>query len=450
MKIKNSGESDILERSFLTNIILLIPFFLLFVDYGIGRTINFSPLKFLLFLCTLIWFIMYLRKKISFHPTILFWSFLFLISADVLSVINATVPFEVLRGTLFHLLLIIEFYLVVTAMSSKSLIQKMIKRIMVAVFLATAYGILQAVVYKLQLNFKNFLDRLYNVFPVRAGLVSMEEISNIQLRWYRVKSFFWDPNAFAVFLICFLFLHLGSFLYYIVNEPKKKLTQVLLFISIFSQFICLILTLSRNAWLGIFAGGIIFFFLQSKLFLNRKVWIAFLIMALIMLVIDLSGLRLYELVVKRIMHTSVSADVLHLTSPLAGLDAFRRHPVFGIGLLNFKYFYQSFYNPSKPFWITHSLFVNFFAETGILGGVANLLIIFFIIKYTFTVLGKLRQDSKGGYWYSILVGFFAGFVAVLSANIFGQDYSYNVWFLMGMNMATARVLDICDKNIGHE
>ncbi|MBM4297407.1 MAG: hypothetical protein FJ143_06660 [Deltaproteobacteria bacterium] len=134
----------------------------------------------------------------------------------------------------------------------------------------------------------------------------------------------------------------------------------------FGEVVALLLTYSRGAWLGLSAAMVFFAFITNR-------WKSFLAM-LAVVAICLTGfpsLRERAFSVLRPLHDPALSDRLRI-----GHDAFRlglEQPILGVGYGRgrLKDALRSRYNytPSEhgPIWHTHNVYIELFAETGILG-----------------------------------------------------------------------------------
>ncbi|MBL7197572.1 MAG: hypothetical protein ISS47_05695 [Candidatus Omnitrophica bacterium] len=89
--------------------------------------------------------------------------------------------------------------------------------------------------------------------------------------------------------------------------------------------------------------------------------------------------------------------------------------------------------------------MQYFAETGILGGVA---FIFFILTFLNLIRINLNKNSEGRYFKIRLFCFFASFVGVLVESIDLDIFKVRpVWFLMALTLALIMIHKSKDDKI---
>ncbi|MFA5357114.1 MAG: O-antigen ligase family protein [Candidatus Omnitrophota bacterium] len=250
----------------------------------------------------------------------------------------------------------------------------------------------------------------------------------------RIYASFGTPNDFGAYLITLLPFLIVSFFVKWRARIFSYLHPALFLLA----FTCLVLSVSRGAWLG---------FISSVLFLG--VWIPSVAVFFIILV-------LLFLFIKPFFHPAVSerlGNLFNFFAPeftndagsierkifwAAGWKMFIARPWIGLGLgtfmFNFKEYVASdyLYGPSYA----HNCYLQMLTENGIIGLVSFLLIpaVFF-----YAGIKLMRVREKVFFWYILL----ASLAAVLGysvqmfvdTNIYSLDLGMLFWVLLGIGAA---------------
>lgn len=441
-------ENSIKEKIGILEILVCIvmPILLVFVDYGVGKVFNFNPLRILLIFSGIIFLIKYFRKEIQFKPTVLFIPFLILLMADAFSFVNAVSKFSVIRGLLIQTALIIIYYFVIHAVHAKNLFNKTINILAVTTLITSISAYIQKFtgLYVL-LPFQRFL----NVYSIRTGI----RTAPAEFTFLRPSSFFIDTNTLAFFLILFLPLFLGLFLYHITSETNSKMKYIYAIVIIL-EIPILVMTLSRNNWIAGFIGILVFSIIERKILIkNVQFWKFAIIIILVTAVFcsipqikDSIHYRLKE-ISKMTTQERSGSDASRLKASMAGWEAFKRYPIFGIGIgaINFTKFYQQNYDSGVKEWDPHCWPIKVLAETGIMGGIANFLWVFIFIRHVLTTKKKLelmQSDKEKQYWHFFVSGAISGIVVLLITSLFGQSFTAEFsYFFIGLVMAGTYIIE---------
>jgi len=117
------------------------------------------------------------------------------------------------------------------------------------------------------------------------------------------------------------------------------------------------------------------------------------------------------------------------------MDAFKTHPIFGVGWRNIEDYTSSFQ-------VTHNSFINTLAELGLLGYIPWFLLIFLTIVHMRRAMNIKGIDGTPEYAY--LSGLFSALVGYLTAVYFlTRQYNHVLYILLGM--AVAQTLIVCQK-----
>jgi O-antigen ligase len=163
--------------------------------------------------------------------------------------------------------------------------------------------------------------------------------------------------------------------------------------------------------------------------------------ALIVLPENLTNLIDPRLYISRIDQTMVKGDEstsIHNELARLAIQLWENNPILGVGFGNFGSSLGGVENA-----LSHSAFLSFLAETGLVGLFVNLLLIIFLSYISYRSIRKYDDNS---FWFAVQVGILVGFVGTISGNItyhyYNQPY---IWFLMGLITAMSRVLGKISK-----
>lgn len=199
----------------------------------------------------------------------------------------------------------------------------------------------------------------------------------------RLNSFYLSPNHLAMIIMPGIIIGLGN----IFMTKKVNLNTALLILPI---LITLFLTHSYGAWIAIFLTLIIFLFIK-----NKKIIFAFLFIFLLFFALENNSDK-FEKIINFKEKTS-------LTSRLAIWQSSKKiisdNWIWGIGPGNFqdKYLtYQKYFTP-YPEWAVpqpHNIFLAFWLQTGFIGLIGFLSLIFLWLTKTIKTLAMLKDSYK--------------------------------------------------------
>lgn len=183
----------------------------------------------------------------------------------------------------------------------------------------------------------------------------------------------------------------------------------------------LLTTYSRGAWLGFAFGVLALFLADRRLWLNKRVWIAGIVVLLIavlafVLIPDIQNNLLSRLDTE---NTS-NSDAGHLAFRLMALDLWLQYPIAGIGLANFFAWTGIIH--------AHSIYVTVLAELGVIG--LGLLFMWLAVALL-TAVKSVNMTAYGTFLRAFTSGLFASFFSLLANNLFQQSfYSAYTWLVM--------------------
>lgn len=253
---------------------------------------------------------------------------------------------------------------------------------------------------------------------------------------FRANSMFNDPNILGGFLAAAMVAMLALRMHHVASGRRRRAAAELVALVIMA--VCLLLTQSRSGFLALLAGSAVVFADRPGALRRPGLW-----WALAACVVVIPGAAVLmgvdpTLLLSRfagIGDVQDTSNRQHLEVFLYGLQLVARFPLTGVGLGNFGLYYGS----ERDAWFTnmmsHSAPLSAFAESGLPGGIAFLLVWFHILRRIRP--GPGTGDRETG---TLRVALFAGVVALLVANVF-YDYLLRtfVWVVVGLALCAARL-----------
>ena len=261
---------------------------------------------------------------------------------------------------------------------------------------------------------------------------------------YRVGGPLEDPNFFSQIMVVLIPISLERFFH-----EKQLRYKILSLLSATLAILCVILSYSRGGFLAMAISlGVYFYFYPPK-----RLQLPLLIVA---------GLALFSVAppkyVERIttlteffqprdtLRINEASFQGRLSENLAAVEMIKTNPLFGVGLKSYNYLYPIY---SKKLGIAlvagereaHNLYLEITAETGIVGLMAFLLILYVTFK---TILTARRVFLEKNDWEfaGLTVGFMAGLVGYFVAATFIHGaYPRYLYFLIGVALSLRQVAE---------
>lgn len=321
------------------------------------------------------------------------------------------------------------YFILVIILKEKAILINAIKLFVVSIFLTAIFGFYQFIGAFWDLPYKRLLfnNPSYHLAKEEYGLMGL----------FRVTSFSPEPSMFANSLLAVIPLMAICYL------NKIKIFGATIFNAFFlvSMLIAMLLTFSRGGYIIILIIlAIIYFFFKTINFsvLLRTFSLFFTLFSLTgLLISQFADANIISITIERLFSTGDITDLSILersTSLVTAFNIFISHPIFGVGLGNFGlYFYEH-----MPLWgymetdglpAANNLILAIAAETGAVGLISFTYLIWVIIKEGLAAIKRNKEDNL---FYSISVGIFMSFVAVLLHLVIGLatlSFSY-LWFLI--------------------
>lgn len=175
----------------------------------------------------------------------------------------------------------------------------------------------------------------------------------------RMYSTLYNPNLYSAFLLMMMGGTASMSIW--TRHTWHRIGYIALFAAL---GLCLILTYSRGAWLSV--AALVFFF---GLVWDKRLWLLFLLIPPILLFYH-GGVtdRLLSIFYHSEADTSVS---MRLDMWYSAMEMIIEHPLLGVGWGAFKFVYPVYNELIQEAGITifhaHNMFLNIWAETGVLG-----------------------------------------------------------------------------------
>lgn len=249
---------------------------------------------------------------------------------------------------------------------------------------------------------------------------------------YRISSFFNNPNSFGIFLV--LTMLSTFYLFKIQNINKYKF---LFFFSI--QFVGILLTQSRTAFLTFATSFMLFLFIISKKKL-RFLLVSILIALIGLFILQYNHLNLDISIINRFRNLNLSGreDVWKVL-----IDSISENYIFGIG---FSTSYEAILLENTNVKHTHNLYLKLISETGFIGFIS------FMLLWVVSIIAAIKQmlESKfneNKYIYAYILSILLSFLIHVLAEELLLRYNYIMFIwtylisLSAINLSKGRIID---------
>lgn len=241
----------------------------------------------------------------------------------------------------------------------------------------------------------------------------------------RVFSTLDNPNVLGEYLLLSIPISLGSLYYF-----KNKFCKLFSFANLILLSFCMLLTLSRGAWLGLIFSIFLFILLRDKKFLSLIFFLAF-----------LSPLFIPKTFIQRFLSIGNMTDTS--TSYRVGiwLGAIKIIKDFwpigiGMGTNNFIYIYQKYAFAASYALHSHNFYLQILIDFGIVGLFLILIIIFLSYKSLLINNKFLHDDFIKTFKISLISSFSGYLIQSLTDNTW---YNYRVVFLFWFFLALSDI-----------
>lgn len=254
----------------------------------------------------------------------------------------------------------------------------------------------------------------------------------------RIYASFATPNSFG----CYLTMVFPFLIFRFLSKFKVKLSRVIYFVLFILLFVCLLLTVSRGAWLA---------FLASVLYMS--IWLKGLAVFLLALgIVTLITHIFYPPYVKeRLLRFLVFSDTSSIDRKIiwqAGWKMFSAKPLIGLGLGTFMFNFKQFVVKDYPHGAVyaHNCYLQMAAEIGIIGLASFLLILALFFGFGIKMLNTAEKTFS---WYVLLASQAAilGYCVQMGVDttLYALDLGMLFWLVLGIGVAAMKNLQsACD------
>ncbi|MDD5129548.1 MAG: O-antigen ligase family protein [Candidatus Omnitrophica bacterium] len=265
-------------------------------------------------------------------------------------------------------------------------------------------------------------------------------------QYSRLTASFSAANGLAAWLVMVIPLVTGVFLWVKVIYRKLRIS---LLVMIFLLFICLLLTYSRGAWLGIMLAGIFmsFYILKNS---DAKAKIRYLSFIICLIIVFLLTSKLLNISmrkvdkvnfdsgqtvgerIKSIVNINRGASLVRLNLWKEALMIIRDYPLTGCGVNTYSIVARSYKVSESGGIYPHNSFLQKAAETGLLG---LFVFLWLIVQFFWVSFQSLKQNKN-----MLVLGLLSGILAFLVQAFFDNHlYSLQLvvlfWFILGLTIA---------------
>jgi O-antigen ligase len=303
-----------------------------------------------------------------------------------------------LEGLEDYLIVVLLFYTVVNNVKDIKTVKKMFGFGVLSIILSALYGL--------------FYQYLYQ------GIT-------------RIDSTFMALDFGALLLMYSIFVM--TYLFFAENGLKFKYLSASALILL---IVTLILNKSRGAWLG-FAGGSFMTF-----WLHKKKLIPIFLIALIIIVL-LAPAAIQDRIMSITDIENNRSNLGRIALWKGALLMFEDNPVKGVGINNFREVYMESYKQPNTVANSHAhnTYLNFLAETGIIGFSALIYLFFSISKYLFLAYQKLEDEFSKLFVLSVFSSFLGTFViqGMTESNFSKSVVGRTLWFLIALAVIIVQI-----------
>lgn len=345
----------------------------------------------------LVFFIKYLpkREKIicSKYPPYM----IFFLAAGLLSLFNTLDIFRAIGVFRIFILGFLSFFFVINLVDSEEKIKE-------SIYFLILFGDIIAV------------WMFCSIFRTGEPLAVTILKKNIHISWGH-------SNYLATFFVLLIPIAMGLVLY----KQNKKSTSLYLIISLFLLLTGLIVTESRA---GVIAAMISFLIFIIYTFRELKPRLVILIIAGILICILNPA---FTTVLDRMLTLSTSSSSFVRVQLYKGAwETFLSHPFIGAGLGSLGYYMEEI--TGRETITAHNIILQFLGETGIIGVLSFLCLLFMNYR---GIRKLLILSPKGSFSHLWGVGLFCGFIGVMIQSLFepsfnGYQFFIFYWIIIGI------------------
>lgn len=348
----------------------------------------------------------------------------------LLSSLNAMDFIKSIRVTILNITLFILFFIVVHLTNDIKSLRKYVKHWMIIGLLLCVFGISQLIGWLHGLDLDALLFSRFRLMPYGHPQFNIAKMVG-----FRIYSIFGDSNNFAAFLNTVFPLLLASSIYFLSIRKFKRS----LFFGIGSLIVgsTLILTLSRSGWIGLLFGSTVIL-LDKRRQIFKPTNIKYIMLFVIIFLILINPFLKY---LSHSFQGRLAEDEslkIHRFVAQSAISMFLKNPVLGVGIGNWGEYYGRYYKPGHENWNAHSAYLQILSEVGIMGFILYMILFYFVLKQILYF-----KKNTIGYDSDVLgSGLLAGFIGLLGANIFYQNYTFQFFTVfLGLAFVSGNVVE---------
>lgn len=263
--------------------------------------------------------------------------------------------------------------------------------------------VLLASIFIISLDVIKSKEQLSKLFWI--GLVSFLIVAGVGFYQYyglghnRIDCTFSVATQTGVYFTGTVVLNLAFLLF---RKTSSRLTLLGSALLLFINLACLIMTGTRAAWLGFFAGA--FFLLVFAVKNHKSISLKLLIVVLVIIVL---AAILFDLgwVIERlasVIDLSNSSNQQRIKMLLGGLEMLKDHPLTGVGIGQFPLVYENYLLPGADVYThIHCFYLHLVVELGLIGFSVFLTLVYKVIK-TGIKMGAQQSGEKSWFYYGVL------------------------------------------------
>lgn len=325
------------------------------------------------------------------------------------------------------------YFLTLHFCSDKEKLGKVLKVYIGIALLISTYGIYQFFANKFGLPFVDITSAI-STRGVGYGVAYYADPA-----LFRPHATFQEPLNFGHYILSIFPLVLILYIFKDNSSKNNLLIKPNLFL-IFIFATALLLTKSGGAWVGFTVAILLTLLLikrKHKLKLIGLLVFAVIFFSILILPFISDQYRnVGEFITFRFSLEQLSQQPRLLSIPFI-IDLWQRYPILGVGIGNYGLYAASHF--SSPVIVSAlGIFQQALVETGILGFLALLLLIF---TYYWIIIHTLKK-VKGTHWYPYCLGFLASFTAmVIQYLTFGDRFNLYFWVFMGISIGAVKLIN---------
>lgn len=288
-----------------------------------------------------------------------------------------------------------------------------------------------------------FLEAYSNPeFHLGVGVPIIYQLTKI----FRANAFFNDPNILGGYLAAVMSVVLALRLHHSARARHRVRARLELALLLLLG-IALLLTVSRSGFLAFAAGAACVLWFMPGILRRARFWVASAVLSGLMIAGSaLSGINPIVLFTRlgQSFDRGDGSNRVHFEAAEFAIELVRRFPLTGGGLRNFGYHYAAEVNAFYPNMMAHNAWLDFFAETGLFGGLAFTALTAAILWRPLRALRDRGLGTRDPELQAWLVGLLAALVALNVANLFYDYYLRTfVWVFSGMAVAASSLAAGC-------